>query len=196
MNDTSPQGMTVAKADPSGVGPRLLDLFLAFSGMAVMGFGGVLPWARRMLVEQRRWLTGEEFTEVLSLGQFLPGGNIINVAVVVGARLRGPLGSVAAVAGLMAAPCVAVILAGALYARFADVPQVKGALMGITAAAVGLLIAMTLKMLQPFVAKRAPGPLVFVLLTFAAVGVFRISLPLTLVVLVPLSIAFAWRRSA
>ncbi len=79
---------TVAQPKPS-----LLDLFLAFAGVAVMGFGGVLPWARRMLVEERRWLTGEEFTEVLALGQFLPGGNIINVAVVVGGRFRGPLGA-------------------------------------------------------------------------------------------------------
>ena len=60
------------------------ELFLAFAGIAVMGFGGVLPWARRMLVEERRWVTAEEFTEVLSLGQFFPGGNIINVAVVIG----------------------------------------------------------------------------------------------------------------
>ena len=63
--------------------PTLGDLFLAFAGIAIMGFGGVLPWARRMLVEERRWLTAEEFTETLSLGQFLPGGNIVNMSVVI-----------------------------------------------------------------------------------------------------------------
>ena len=108
--------------------PNLLDLFLAFAGVAVMGFGGVLPWARRMLVEERRWLTGQEFTEVLALGQFLPGGNIINVAVVVGGRFRGPLGASSRSSGSMAAPIAVVILLGALYLRYEDAPRVHGAL--------------------------------------------------------------------
>lgn len=176
--------------------PRLLDLFLAFAGIALMGFGGVLPWARRMLVEQRRWLTGEEFTEVLSLGQFLPGGNIINVAVVVGGRARGPLGAIVSVVGLLAAPIAVVILAGALYVRFQDAPRVHGALSGLAAAAIGLVIAMGLKMLEPLVIRRAVVPVIFVLLTFAAVGLFRVSLPIAVLVLAPLSIAFAWRGTA
>ena len=176
--------------------PNLLDLFLAFSGIALMGFGGVLPWARRMLVEQRRWLSADEFAEVLSLGQFLPGGNIVNVAVVVGGRLCGPLGAFAAVIGLMAAPTVVVILAGSLYIRYQSVPSVHGALTGMAAAAIGLIVSMGVKMLQPLVAKRALVPLLFVILTFVAVGVFKVSLPLAVVVLAPLSTAFAWRGTA
>jgi chromate transporter len=182
---------TVAQLKPS-----LLDLFLAFTGIAVMGFGGVLPWARRMLVEQRRWLTAEEFTEVLSLGQFLPGGNIINVAVVIGGRLGGPLGSIATVAGLMTAPMIVVIMAGALYLRYQHLPSVHGALSGMAAAAIGLIVSMGVKMVQPFVAKRAPVPLLFALLTFVAVGLFRVPLPLAVLVLAPLGIAAAWRGLA
>jgi len=161
-----------------------------------MGFGGVLPWAQRMLVEERRWLSGEEFTEVLSLAQFLPGGNIINVAVVVGGRARGPLGSLAAVIGLMAAPTVVVILAGGLYLRYQHLPSVHGALLGMAAAAVGLIASMGVKMLQPFVAKRALVPLLFALLTFVAVGLLRVPLPIAVVVLAPLSVAAAWRGFA
>jgi chromate transporter len=183
---------TVAQLKPS-----LVDLFLAFTGIAVMGFGGVLPWARRMLVEQRRWLTAEEFTEVLSLGQFLPGGNIINVAVVVGGRLGGgPLGSIAAVAGLMTAPTIVVMMAGALYLRYQHLPSVHGALSGMAAAAIGLIISMGVKMLQPFVTKRALVPLLFALLTFVAVGLFRVPLPLAVLVLAPLGAAAAWRGLA
>jgi chromate transporter len=190
MNDHAP-----AQASQSSVQPGLLDLFLAFSGIAMMGFGGVLPWARRMLVEQRRWVTAAEFTEVLSLGQFLPGGNIINVAVVVGGRMRGVAGAVVAVIGLMAAPTVVVILAGALYLRYQDVPGVHGALTGMAAAAVGLIASMGVKMLQPLVAQRAVAALLFVLITFVAVGVFRVSLPLAVLILAPLSVAAAWRSA-
>ncbi len=182
---------TVAQPKPS-----LLDLFLAFTGIAVMGFGGVLPWARRMLVEQRRWLTPEEFAEALSLGQFLPGGNIINVSVVVGGRLGGPLGSIAAVGGLMTAPMIVVIMAGALYLRYQNLPSVHGALSGMAAAAIGLIISMFVKMLQPFVAKRAFVPLLFALLTFVAVGLLRVPLPLAVLVLAPLGTAAAWRGLA
>lgn len=188
---SSPAGQDLVETKPS-----LLDLFLAFAGIAVMGFGGVLPWARRMLVEQRRWLTAEEFTEALSLGQFLPGGNIINVSVVVGGRLGGPLGSVAAVLGLMTVPMIVVILAGALYLRYQHLPSVHGALLGMAAAAIGLIISMGVKMLQPLITKRALVPLLFVSLTFVAVGLVRVPLPLAVLVLAPLGTAAAWRGLA
>ncbi len=181
---------------PSDDRPGLLDLSLAFAGIAVMGFGGVLPWARRMLVEKRRWLTGEEFTEILSLGQFLPGGNIINVSVVIGGRFRGPLGSVVAVVGLMAAPIAVVLLVGALYLHFHDVPRVQGALGGVSAAAVGLIMSMGVKMLHPLVVKRALVPLLFAAATFVAVGLLRIPLPIAVLVLASISIGVAWRRTA
>jgi len=180
---SSPAGQDLVETKPS-----LLDLFLAFAGIAVMGFGGVLPWARRMLVEQRRWLTAEEFTEALSLGQFLP--------VVVGARLGGPLGSVAAVLGLMTAPMIVVILAGALYLRYQHLPSVHGALSGMAAAAIGLIISMGVKMLQPLITKRALVPLLFVLLTFVAVGLVRVPLPLAVLVLAPLGTTATWRGLA
>ena len=173
--------------------PQLLDLFLAFSGIAVIGFGGVLPWVRRMLVEQRRWLTAEEFTEVLSLGQFLPGGNVINVSIVVGQRLRGPLGSLAALCGLLAAPIAIVIGLGSLYLRFGQHPVVAGALNGMTAAAAGLILSMAAKMAMPLFRKDAAILLAFAVLTVLAIGVLGFSLPLVLLVLAPVSIALACR---
>lgn len=158
-----------------------------------MGFGGVLPMARRMLVEQRGWLTPDQFTEVLSLGQFLPGGNILNVSVVVGSRLRGPLGALVAVTGLMLAPVVIVILAGSLYIRYQHEPAVRGALVGLAAAAVGLIASMALKMLDPLVVKRAWGPLGLVGLTFIAVALLRVPLPIAVLALSTVSTAVAWR---
>ena len=66
--------------------PSLPQLFLAFLTMSLSGFGGVLPWARRMLVEERRWMTAQEFNDAYALCQFLPGPNIVNLSVVFGSR--------------------------------------------------------------------------------------------------------------
>src|SRR6202171_3398899 len=128
--------------------PTKRGLFLGFLMVGLQGFGGVLPFARRMLVERHRWLTEREFTEVLSLSQFLPGPNIVNVSVIVGNRYRGPLGSVAATLGLMLMPFVIVLILAALYARFANLEAVRGATTGVSAAATGLIIATGLKMAQ------------------------------------------------
>lgn len=177
-----------------GVGPRLPDLFLAFAGIAVIGFGGVLPWARRMLVEQRRWLTPEEFTETLSLGQFLPGGNIVNMSVVIGQRFHGVLGSIAATSGLLIGPTLIVIGLGALYLEYGQHPVVQNALHGMTAAAAGLILSLAAKMAMPLFRRDALLPLAFAALTFLGIGLAGLPLWVVFVALVPLSIAVAWWR--
>ena len=96
-----------------------------------------------------RWLTEQEFTEVLSLSQFLPGPNIVNASVIIGRRFRGPLGSVVAPLGLMLMPIAVVLLLAAVFAEFAEVEAVRGACRGISAAASGLVLAMALRMAQP-----------------------------------------------
>jgi chromate transporter len=176
--------------------PSLADLFIAFTGIAIMGFGGVLPWARRMLVEQRRWLTAEEFTEVLSLGQFLPGGNVVNMSVVIGQRFHGVLGSIAAAGGLLLGPTLIVTGLGALYLEYGQVPVVQNALHGMTAAAAGLILSLAAKMAMPLFRRGAIVPLAFAVLTFVGIGIFELPLFVVFVVLVPLSIAVAWVRAA
>jgi chromate transporter len=176
--------------------PSLADLFIAFTRIAIMGFGGVLPWARRMLVEERRWLTAEEFTEVLSLGQFLPGGNVVNMSVVIGQRFHGVLGSIAAAAGLLVGPTLIVTGLGALYLEYGQVPVVQNALHGMTAAAAGLILSLAAKMAMPLFRRDAIVPLVFAVLTFIGIGIFALPLYVVFVVLVPLSIAVAWVRAA
>jgi chromate transporter len=191
--------MSQPAADDSSLpiaAPSLADLFLAFTSIAIMGFGGVLPWARRMLVEQRRWLTAEEFTEVLSLGQFLPGGNVVNMSVVIGQRFHGVLGSIAAAAGLLVGPTLIVTGLGALYLEYGQVPVVQNALHGMTAAAAGLILSLAAKMAMPLFRRDAIVPLAFAVLTFVGIGIFKLPLFAVLVVLVPLSIAIAWVRAA
>ena len=122
------------------------ELFLGFLGVGLSGFGGVLPWARRMLVEQKGWLTEKEFTEVLSLGQVIPGPNIVNLSVMVGARFQGVPGALLAFGGLMLAPMVIVLSLGAMYDLYGQIELVRRAIGGVAAAAAGLVIGTGIKM--------------------------------------------------
>ncbi len=167
----------------SGEPPRTAEIARAFLGMGLMGFGGVLPWARRSIVEQRRWLTPAEFTDLLALCQFLPGPNIVNFSVALGARFRGPRGAIAALFGLLGAPVAIVIVLGALYARYGQLPALRGAFAGLAAAASGLILANAAKIAWPI---REDGRAVLVALTaFSALAVLRLPLLPTLAVLVP-----------
>ena len=167
------------------------DLFFGFLKVGVSGFGGVMPFARRMLVDERAWLTEREFTEVLSLSQFLPGPNIINVSIIVGNRFRGPLGAVIASLGLMLMPFLIVLALAALYTRFATLEAVRGATAAVSSAATGLIIAMGLKMGQPLAGTA--WQIVIAALAFVALALLRVPLLWALLLLVPLSVALAWR---
>ncbi|HET9902146.1 MAG TPA: chromate transporter [Xanthobacteraceae bacterium] len=172
--------------------PGRMEILRGFLSISVVGFGGVFPWARRLVVEQRRWLSPDEFNEVFAFCQFLPGPNMLNFAVVFGARCGGGLGALAALAGLLAPPVAIVIGLAALYERFGDLPALRGVLAGEAAAAAGLIIAATLKIAEPVFRRRAgPAPYVAVAM-FAAVGLARWPLLWVLLIGTPLSIALAW----
>ena len=151
--------------------PGLGALFMGFFTIGVCGFGGVLPWARRMIVEQRRWMTPVEFSDLLGLCQFLPGGNIINLSVAVGARFAGAAGSVAAFTGLMAAPMAIVIALGMVYARTSDLPIVRHGMAGLAATASALVLATALKIAAPL--RVRPLGIFVALATFVAIAVLR-----------------------
>jgi chromate transporter len=167
---------------PSPV-PRLAVLFGNFAEIGLLGFGGVLPLARRLIVERRRWLSAAEFTDLLALCQFLPGPNIVNLAVALGGRFHGPAGSLAAVAGLLGGPVAVVIGLGMLYGRYADVPAVAHGLAGLAATASGLVLATALRIAAPL--RGRPGGIVVAAATVLAVAVLRLPLWLVLLVLAP-----------
>lgn len=174
--------------------PSIGELFIAFATISLSGFGGVLAWSRRMMVDERRWLTAEQFNEAYALCAFLPGPNIVNFSVVFGARFRGPLGSAVALAGLLGPPMILVVGIGALYAHYGDLPALRRMLTGVASAAAGLMMATVAKMARPLFRDRAViGPLIGVS-TFVSVGVVHWPLPPVLAVIVPVSIGFAWVR--
>ncbi len=150
-----------------------------------------------MFVEEKRWLTAEEFNDIYALCQFLPGPNVVNLTAVFGSRMRGPSGAVAAWSGFLILPFCVMVAAGMLYERYGDVEIVRRVLSGVAPAAAGLLIATALKMATPMFRSFGPAPVV-VLATAFAIGLMRWPLLAVLVVMVPLSIGLAWwpRRSA
>jgi chromate transporter len=179
---------------PAQPEPTLGELFIVFATISLSGFGGVLAWSRRMMVEERKWLTSEQFNEIYALCSMLPGGNILNFAVMFGGRLRGAPGAIAAVVGLMGPPVVLIIIIGGIYAHFGDLPALRRMLTGVASAAAGLMIATVVKMILPLFQNRAfTGPLI-ALATLVAIGILQWPLPLVLAVLVPLSVGVAWVR--
>lgn len=165
-------------------------LFLTFSRISLSSFGGALFWARRGLVERERWLTEREFVELLTLGQLLPGPNVLNLTVMVGYRFAGWTGAASAVAGYLGWPCLVVIGMGTLYGLYGALPQVQRALAGMSIVAAALLFATVIKLAQvlPFQWR----PWLFGLLAFIGVGIFRWPLLWVMGALAPWAILTAW----
>ena len=169
-------------------------LFVAFLKIGLSGFGGVLPFAHRMLVDRQGWLAEQEFIDVLSLSQFLPGPNIVNVSIIVGRRFQGVAGSVAACLGLLMMPLIIVLALASIYAQFAQVEAVRGACNGISSAASGLILAMALRMARPL--RKMPWQVAIGVVAFIGIGLLRVPLLWLFAVLAPLSVAIAWWRRA
>lgn len=160
--------------------PDLKALFLGFSAVGLSGFGGVLPFARRMLVEERRWMTAEEFNAQLGLCQFVPGPNVVNLAVLVGKRYRGLAGAIVAPVGLLAGPIAIVLLLGMLYGRYGSLPLAQSMLRGVAAVGCGLLFAMAWRMAMAIRDKAAFLP--FTVLVVAAIAWLRWPMPVVMMV--------------
>jgi chromate transporter len=190
MSETRPVPATpippVALTDPT-----VLELFAGFFVVGICGFGGVLPWARRMIVDQRRWLTASEFTDMLGLCQFLPGGNIMNVTIALGSRFRGIPGALACFLGLMSAPVAIVIGLGVLYDRYADLPPVRRAFVALSAAAAAYLLASAWKIAAPL--KGRTLAIGIAACTFVVIALLRLPLLAAMPVLAIGSTLLLWR---
>ena len=194
--DSAPAAQEPDRAATSGPPPSLAALFVAFARMSLAGFGGVLVFARRAIVEQHRWMTADEFNETFALCHFLPGPNIVNLSMVFGARLRGIAGGVAAFTGLLLPPTLIMTVLAIIYARFGDVEVLRRILAGISCAAVGLLIAVVFRMMTPLLKRMDAVALILMLGVFLAIGVLRLPLQAVLLVAIPVSVGatFLLRR--
>ena len=172
------------------------EMLRVFNRMAMQGFGGVMAVAQREIVERERWLDAEQFLEMLSLAQVLPGPNIINLALMIGDRFFGARGIAAALAGLLVLPLVLVLVLASLYGQFATVPLVAGALRGMGAVAAGLVISTAIK-LATGLKKNVMGLAAcaaFALATLLAIGVLRWPLVIVVLGLGAVATSLAWWR--
>ena len=171
------------------------ELFLAFTLMALQGFGGVLVIVQHELVERRKWLTKAQFLEEWSVAQIMPGPNVVNLALMLGGKYFGLPGALASLCGLLLGPLVLVLSLGILFGGVADNPAAQGALKGMGAVSAGLIIATGFKLStslpkNPLGLWRAIG---FATLTFIVVGVFRLSLMTAIFGLGSLACLLAYR---
>jgi len=170
-----------------------LQLFICFSKIGLSGFGGVLPWARRGLVEKEKILSSEEFSAILGVCQLMPGPNVVNVGVCVGSRFCGARGALAAVTGLTLGPICIVILLALLYEHFSYIEYVKGALKGIAAVGVGLIASTGFKMLKDEF--RYPPMLIVVALTMICGAYFNLALGWVVLIVAPAAFYFARKKT-
>lgn len=170
-------------------------LFRVFNRMALQGFGGVLPIAQIELVERERWLTREQFVELLALAQVLPGPNVVNLALMFGDRQFGWRGAAAALAGMLSLPLLIVLALAALYGSLAQFPVASGALRGMGAVAAGLVLATGLKLLPTLRSSPLGQAAAWALAsaTLLAVGLWRWPLFGVVLTLGPIGVALAWR---
>jgi len=178
---------------PDSDKPRvsLLELFLTFSRITLSSFGGALFWSRRGLVERKHWLSEREFAELLTLGQLLPGPNVLNLTVLVGYRFAGWSGAAVSVIGYLGWPFLVVIGMGLAYQHYGTVPQVQHALGGMSKIAAGLLLATVVKL--ALVIPHRVRPWFFGILAFVGVGVIRWPLLWVIGALAPCAVFLAWK---
>ena len=173
-----------------------LALFIAFTLLALQGFGGVLAVAQRELVDRRGWLSRAEFIELYSIAQMLPGPNVVNLSLMIGDRYFGWRGALAAIGGMLLAPFLIVIALAASYERLAEFPAVAGALRGMGAVAAGLIIATGIKLASTLKTNPLGRPACIALSAacFVAVALLRWPLAYVLLGLGGIGCVLAYRR--
>ena len=164
----------------SAGGVSIARIFLEFLTIGATSFGGVVPYLRGSLVSKQRWLSDKEFVEMLSMSQSLPGLNATNMAILVGQKLNGALGAVVAVLGICLPGSLLMFIVGIFYRIHGDHAWATGALKGVAAASVGLVLSTVVQLSKKSLEERLDY--VFVVLTVVAVNRLHQSVLITLVV--------------
>lgn len=176
----------------------LTNLFIAFSLLALQGFGGVMAIVQRELVEKKQWLTQEEFIEDWAVAQIMPGPNVVNLSIIIGGRYFGIAGALAAFAGMLTMPLLLILLVAILYAPYANHPQVMHALRAMAAVAAGLILSTAVR-LSDALKRNVLGPRICIalaLLCFIAVALLRVRLAYVLFGLGLIGCVLAYRKLA
>jgi len=184
--------MTEAAPSPASP-PSHRQLFVGMLQVALSAFGGGLSaWSQRIVVEQRRWLSNEQFLTGLTVARLFPGPNQINMAVYIGAHFHGIGGAVVALAGMLLVPFSLLMLLGMVYFSVHELPAVDRVLAGVVAAAAGMALSMGFKILDQY--WKDPVALLLAAGSFIAMQVFHVRLIPLVLVAGPLAMAWYWPR--
>lgn len=191
LSAAAPQGQPGALAPT----PSLRALFVGMLQVALSAFGGGLSaWSQRIVVEQRRWMSNEQFLTGLTVARLFPGPNQINMAVYIGAEFHGLLGAVVALAGMLLVPFSLLMALGVVYFQVHELPAVDRLLAGVVAAAAGMALSMGFKILDQY--WKDGVALALAAGVFLAMSVFHARLVPVVLLTGPLAMAWYWPRSA
>jgi chromate transporter len=170
---------------------KLSEVLLTFLKIGGSAFGGsTQALVFREVVDRRQWMTAEQFVAGQAIAQVLPGANPVNLALYVGLHVRGGLGALASVLGMIVPSFCIILVMGFAYRELSGQPATHFVLGGVAAAGVGATLAMGFKIVRKM--PRKIWPPVVVLAVFAAVGLFRLPMIPVVLVAIPLSIAAAY----
>jgi len=168
----------------------VMEIFNGFLLIGATSFGNIVPYLRDGLVTKRGWIDDNGFIELMSISETLPGLNATNIAVLLGDRLQGVAGSIAALVGVCLPGAVVMYLAGIAYHIHGDRPFVTAMLKGVAAASTGLVLATIVQLGQ----KSLTGIADFVLVVVTVVAVNRLHLSVPYALLGVGSVAILWYR--
>ncbi|MGD9762325.1 MAG: chromate transporter [Candidatus Binatia bacterium] len=180
-------------APRAAAAPTLSELAACFLQIALSSFGGGLSaWTRRLVVEQRGWMTDEQFLSALTIARLFPGPNQVNLAIFIGVHFRGLSGALAALVGLLAVPLAILLVLGYAYFHFHTEPALRATLTGVVAAAAGMALSMGFKIVGNYL--HQPDAVVFAAAAFVAVSFLHLHLAVVVLVLAPLAMLWFWPR--
>ena len=168
------------------------DLFISFTLLALQGFGGVLAVVQRVLVEEKRWMTREQFVEDWAVAQIMPGPNVVNLSLMIGGRYFGLAGALAGLAGMLTAPLIVALLLAMAFGGVSDAAWAQGALRGMGAVSAGLIAAVGLKLIGALRSNPMGMPVCIALALASFVGVGVMRWPLAYVLLGTGLLACGW----
>jgi chromate transporter len=182
--------LDTAAVRPAMPPPPLAQIAWVFMLIGMQSFGGGLSaWMRLEAVQRRQWMSEQQFASGLALCQIAPGPNSVNLSVFIGTTLRGRAGALAALLGMLLVPVVVVLAMGGLFARVQGVAAVNSAMLGVGAGAIGMNLAMGVRMTKASIGGRVSAAVALVV----AVSIGLVGLPLlpVLLVMLPLSLLLA-----
>lgn len=112
----------------------LWDLFIAFFRASNFSFGGgpaMIPMIRVEVVDKYKWMTNEEFADIVAIANSLPAPIATKLAGTIGYRAKGWLGALAANLGTILPTTLIVILMGSMLLKYADSPALQAMLKGV-----------------------------------------------------------------